>query len=825
MADADPTAGDPSIASKAEAHQSTPPASANFPAFGIPRVNSSPARSGPTMHTPPTAYLRSDGGRVKFISRGGHTLAGYLRDDEEGSEQLFDELIRPDAISAGMRPIGGMSNGLKSSPSSIPESWTVPEPLNRPPVKNMKLPAPTKRSYRSSLYDIARQYVSVATPEGYTPSDPPKSPSPPPPEIQHRSSPPLTPDDPTLMAVQFDPMELPPERRNPNGINWIVQSPEHGYLLMRHLEKQQRSLNQRQSLHQAPLPAGEGSAVESGDTPSGELALSQQGNAPQQRPTAAPNVPRNLATTGPSGTPPDGSPNRWHSVAQDPSGTWSAQQSPVRSSVPQGWQMNPQSYGQQSAGMIPPAGPRPYQTPEGWTQPHPSGYAVHQPPPSPLSPAQWQPGNGQPQQQQQQQQPPHPAPTGAVAPGPPPREGSWIPGERRPPSAAASRWPTQSTPVPHGAPSQQWTPSMSNPPSSAVWQEHGHQPHPTIDGRADSAMRWVEGVPNPTVTWGAPGSNVVPMGEGGESAPPTGYSIADAGRTINTRVRDGEGSAQPSPVTWSAPQSSNPPWASEGRNPTVLPPDGRIQTPGGTGAMGGVVHSAPTPSSVHPPPTPTSHAPAPSYGPSTVFHPSYPSQVGPPPPGSMTGREMQPGSQPDSLGTYAQPSMGPPPPSSMGPGPRPGGYTIHGMSSTPMEAGNPYPQVPPPAPGTAPYRTAVPRPNMGIGMPPGADANQNFYPSFHNQHNPASSQQATPMTIDHAPPNSFGGYAHMNASQMTYPMVPNQQGPPNPQARRPPTMGMNPYPNVGNQGIPQNPQDMYGPVMGMPYGAPPPPPQ
>ncbi|KAG8791554.1 hypothetical protein FRC17_008743, partial [Serendipita sp. 399] len=104
---ADPTAGDHS---KAEAHQSTPPPTANFPAFGTPRVNSSPARSGPiTMHTPPTAYLRSDGQRIK-VERGGHGIA-YGREEEDGGEQLFDNLIPPNANFAAMRAVGPIGNG------------------------------------------------------------------------------------------------------------------------------------------------------------------------------------------------------------------------------------------------------------------------------------------------------------------------------------------------------------------------------------------------------------------------------------------------------------------------------------------------------------------------------------------------------------------------------------------------------------------------------------------------------------------------------------------------------------------------------------------
>lgn len=218
----------------------------------------------------------------------------------------------------------------------------------------------------------------------------------------------------------------------------------------------------------------------------------------------------------------------------------------------------------------------------------------------------------------------------------------------------------------------------------------------------------------------------------------------------------------------------------------------------------------------------------PGYGPPTAY-PMYPGQPNvnhvqnPNPPGTYgMNREIQYGSQPDSMAAYSQGSgmaisatTHPRPPST---GPNQG-Y---------QQMTNPYPPTgPPPVTGTAPYSISrpetAPQPqNLHQQPPPNAQAN--IYPNVYQ------------MQMAHHPQTPAPGAPVSNPSYVSYP-----EGAPLPpgsyplRSNLPPSMnhqrmmgpaqvgpGMATYQPMG--GPPQPTQDMYAP-MGGPAGYRPPQPQ
>jgi hypothetical protein len=148
-------------------------------------------------------------------------------------------------------------------------------------------------SSRSALYDIACAYLE---PDGALGTDEPSETHPEvyqPPDYEYEIRSPI---DPMNMAVQFDPSELPPERRSENGAPWIVQSPEHGYALMRQLDEESRRQN------------------------ADGVQYTDYGPASQENAAARP----------------------WTGI-NDVSSHWPTQRPPLQSSIPRGWQSGTQS--------------------------------------------------------------------------------------------------------------------------------------------------------------------------------------------------------------------------------------------------------------------------------------------------------------------------------------------------------------------------------------------------------------------------------------------------------------------------------------------------
>jgi hypothetical protein len=418
-----------------------------------------------------------------------------------------------------------------------------------------------------------------------------------------------------------------------------------------------------------------------------------------------------------------------------------------------------------------------HQTQAGWAQmPEQSSNDSRSTPPS-TSPPFWPPGAASG---------PTSSPQSATAHGNVrPREMSWSQGDparpSHPPSTSAppTRWAgpgpspiNTANPATWGAPHPMGTAPSNN---GAAWQTQGapprsvaplqHQPHPSIDGPSDNGMRW--SAPNsatePSISRGWQGSSegsTTMATSAGDSAgrvagstPVTRYTTDESGRPTQVRIHGGNhvhtGSNQMSSTTWTQVQG-NPraPWMPMSNPSGNLPLDGRIQTPGGTGAMGG--HSAAT---ARPPAAttqttgqyPASTAPGyPPYAnrPSSVQGQHRLGEYAP-----VTGNEIPYGSQPDSMVAYRA-SGGPggggmQPPSSVASGPPPQGYTISGG---PSPAGNPYPPMPPAA-GAAPYGvsrsgTVLQQQQQQQHQQPPPNAHGNMYPSVYTQQLPSQSQPA-----------------------------------------------------------------------------------
>ena len=405
--------------------------------------------------------------------------------------------------------------------------------------------------------------------------------------------------------------------------------------------------------------------------------------------------------------------------------------------------------------------------------------------------------------------------------------------------------------------------------AAAGWQGQGmaprtagprqHQPHPDIDGRADDSLRWsANNTADAVVQRGwqaAPSEGNTTMANSTENGGPVvRYSVDESGRPIQVRIlgpnmRYMMGSNQSSSTAWSPAQgNARPPWVTQSmNNPTGVPLDGRIQTPGGTGAMGGhAAAAAAAAAATARPPTATGQMSGPysATGPpgytayanrpgSVQGQPrpggDYPGGPGAGPGPSGPGGEIPYGSQPDSMAAYRQnnaagaPAAGMPPPASSatpgagGPGSQ--GYAMAGGG--PLPTGNPYPAVPP-ATGAQPYgmpRSGVISQPGGPGPqqmhhqqpPPGAPGN--MYPNIYAMHPGQPPSQANGSV--YAPYSTVGG-------AVSYPM---NQGAPmgRPMTRMVPVNGpggmqVNAYGQmVGHH--PQASQEMYARMAQGPAGA------
>ncbi|PVG00446.1 hypothetical protein CPB86DRAFT_226184 [Serendipita vermifera] len=734
------------------------------------------AKNGILISEPTSGYRMADPNQKPFHLRNQPQPAPPSGDDEDDEDPVFNNKIRPPAqlINEEMKyssSISGPSDPL-SSRSTRPA----------PPISYHLPPEQIPLSRRSALYDIGRAYLE---PDGALGTGEPSESHPEvyqPPDYEYELKSPI---DPMNMAVQFDPSELPPDRRSENGAPWIVQSPEHGYALMRQLDEE----NRRQNGHGAD-----------------GMQYMQYGPPSQENATRP-----------------------WPGI-NDASAHWPPQRPTLQSSVSRGWQ--PASH---PANGNAPSGTsmssQPYYTPAGWTQP-PDSSPDRSGSPSSSNPYP-RPGQAAPPQGNQ-------GPQSA----PPSRQASWAQGEARPlshpPSGGMQQWAPQPGSTNPAWPSSH---SMADPPAGPPWQRHGlpppsshleHRSLTDIDGRADDAMRWssTSGNPsNPPQGWERPPSaNNAPPNEGAANGAAGNYPMGEARRAPSVPIREagnGSGSGQPSPVTWSPsatshPPSAHPPWTTgpHGHPPGPVPPDRRLQTPGGTGAMG--AHPTSQTTTVTP-----GHA-VPGYGPPTAY-PVYPGQPtvnhvqNPNPPGTYgMNREIQYGSQPDSMAAYSQGSgmaisatTHPRPPST-------------GPNQRYQQMTNPYPPTgPPPVTGTAPYSISrpgtAPQPqNLHQQPPPNAQAN--IYPNVYQ------------MQMAHHPQTPAPGAPVSNPSYVSYP-----EGAPLPpgsyplRSNLPPSMnhqrmmgpaqvgpGMATYQPMG--GPPQPTQDMYAP-MGGPAGYRPPQPQ
>ena len=190
-----------------------------------------------------------------------------------------------------------------------------------PKVIKLAPPQPT----RSALYEVGAAYFSHSSPEDASQASEMTVQ-----QLDHELPEPYSPfeTDPVLTAVQFDPSELPPEQRNPNGINWIVQSVEHGYALMRHLEaRRQQHPPDTSSSGGPPIDTNNG-ATDKGANDTGSEVRSAGPYSTKVEPGSMENVV----------------PNGWNPSVDSSSGSWPKRESPVRSSaVPQGWHMSPQA--------------------------------------------------------------------------------------------------------------------------------------------------------------------------------------------------------------------------------------------------------------------------------------------------------------------------------------------------------------------------------------------------------------------------------------------------------------------------------------------------
>jgi len=439
-------------------------------------------------------------------------------------------------------------------------------------------------------------------------------------------------------------------------------------------------------------------------------------------------------------------------------------------------QDQPGAQQQSQAHSTPPGAYRP-QT--GWTpaneQPSTAERRVTPPPSPPL----WRRGSASA---------PGPSPQSAAAPpNIRPRDASWSQGDpARPPSHPSpssgapigGRWTTSGpSPVTTANPATWGSHSMANMPSSSggiPWQVQGapsrstgplqHQPHPTIDGPSDNGMKWSASNSSTEATmhhsWQAPSEGNTTMtvdaansaGNITNAPPGTRYSIDDSGRPTQVRERRLEGAGMgsdqmPSVTWWQVQTNPRAPWIhvpQMNNYPTTLPPDGRIQTPGGTGAMGGQAARQATTTAQMTGPYSASPS-APGYG----IYPNRPGSIqAQPRPGEyapVAGNEMAHSSQPDSMVSYrsntGQGGVPPPPSVASGP-PPPQGYTTAGG---PLSTGNPYPSVPP-ATGTASY--VIPRPGVASQsqqhQQPPPNAHGNMYPSIYTQHQQPPSQPQAP---------------------------------------------------------------------------------
>jgi hypothetical protein len=425
-----------------------------------------------------------------------------------------------------------------------------------------------------------------------------------------------------------------------------------------------------------------------------------------------------------------------------------------------------------------------HQTQAGWAQIPEQSSNDHRSTPPSTSPAFWRPGTASGT---------GPSPQPATGHGNArPRELSWSQGDPVRPShpsstgAPPARWTgpgpgpspiNTANPAAWGAPH-----SIGNAPpnNGATWQAQGappraaaplqHQPHPSIDGPSDG-MRW--SAPNsatePNISRGwqghSEGSTTMANSAGDSgggvagSTPGTRYPADESGRPTQVRIHGANhvrmGSNQMSSTTWTQVQG-NPraPWMHISNPPGNLPLDGRIQTPGGTGAMGG--HTAATAR----PPAATTQMTGQYPAPTAPGYPPYANR-----PGSVQGQhrlgEYAPvagnenpyGSQPDSMVAYRA-SGGPggamQPPSSVASGPPQQGYTIPGG---PSATGGSYPSMPPAA-GATPY--GISRPGMvsqqqqqqqQLHQQPPPNAHGNMYPSVYTlpQPQPPSQSQAGPV--------------------------------------------------------------------------------
>lgn len=192
------------------------------------------AKNGILISEPTSGYRMADPNQKPFHLRNQPQPAPPSGDDEDDEDPVFNNKIRPPAqlINEEMKyssSISGPSDPL-SSRSTRPA----------PPISYHLPPEQIPLSRRSALYDIGRAYLE---PDGALGTGEPSESHPEvyqPPDYEYELKSPI---DPMNMAVQFDPSELPPDRRSENGAPWIVQSPEHGYALMRQLDEENRRQN------------------------------------------------------------------------------------------------------------------------------------------------------------------------------------------------------------------------------------------------------------------------------------------------------------------------------------------------------------------------------------------------------------------------------------------------------------------------------------------------------------------------------------------------------------------------------------------------------